>query len=317
MRFPSVLLLCGLIAAAPVLSAQQSSSAPAQNAAPATSQTTPAQSTTAQTPAKSATPPLRLESLPPEPHSLTPAQQKALETQRVLKAVNNLARSQANWGPVMSTPGASLTLVTKNEKSTQEGTQVTFTLHATGFQPGDSIKLFRWPLNSRVEQVATGLTVDASGQVICPEISQGDCLASMQPGDPVQIKDIAARGEPLRVAIGTPDGKKRAEVTIVPFPLEAVSNTCKLEVILGTRNAALVLLEGVGFPKNQKVDIHIVTFGKDHPVTTTTSALGGLIVAVLPAVAGHASGTTTISYHGATCSPSLTFPWGADSYHPL
>ncbi len=306
MRFPSVLLLCGLIAAAPVLSAQQTASAPAQKTT-----TTPAQTT------KPAPPPLRLESLPPEPKALTPAQQKALETKRVLAAINNLARNQVNWGPAMSTPGYSLALIDKGHKSSPEGTQVTFSLHATGFQPGDSLTLLRWPLDSTVQKVTSGLTVDNTGQVICPEISQGDCLASMQPGDPVHIKEIAARGEPLRVAVVEAKTEKRAETTIIPFPLENTSGSCKLETILGTKNAGLVLLEGSGFPKSAQVEIHIVTYGQDHPVTTTTTAAGGLVVAVLPAVTGHTSGTTTISYKGASCSPSVSFPWGANSYHPL
>lgn len=304
MRFPSVLMLCSLIAAAPVLAAQQTSSSPAQKStAPAATSSKPA--------------PLQLQSLPPEPKSLTPAQQKALETKRILHAIDNLARTQVNWGPAMSTPGTSLTLIDKGRKSTPEGTQVTYSLHATGFQPGDSLTLVRWPLNSRVKQVSTGLTVDGSGQVICPEISQGDCLASMQPGDPVHIKDVAARGEPLRVAVIEANTKKRAESTIIPFPIEAISNSCKMEAILGTKNASLVLLEGAGFPKNTKVEIHIVSYGKDNPITTTTSSVGGLAVAVLPGIAGHTSGTTTISYHGKACSPSLSFPWGKNSYHPL
>ncbi len=311
MRFPSVLLLCGLLAAAPALSAQQTTPSPAQS----TTTQQPAKTPPATT--KASPPPLRLESLPPEPKALTPAQEKALETKRIIAAVNTLARNQANWGPALSTPGASLMLVDKGHKSTPEGTQITFTLHAKGFQPGNSITLLRWPLDSGVKQVATGLTVDASGQLICPDISQGDCLTSMQPGDPVHVKTVAARGEPLRVAIISADHKKRAETTIIPFPIESTSNGCTLEAILGTKNASLVLLEGAGFPKNTQIELHIVTFGKDRPLTTTTNAAGGLIVADLPAVSGHTSGTTTISYHGSTCSPSLSFPWGANSYHPL
>lgn len=318
MRFPSVLLLCGIIAATPALSAQQTASKSSQNTTSTPAKTTATPSgATAQSSAKSSTPALHLESLPPLRHALTPAQQRALEAKRVLTAINHLALSQANWGPASSTPGYSLAVIDKGHKSTPEGTQVTFSLHAKGFQPGDSITLLRWPLDSPVKKIVSGLTVDATGQVICPEISQGDCLASMQPGDPVHVKDVAAQGEPLRLALVSANGKKRAETTIVPFPLVASSNTCKLEVLLGTKNAALVLLEGAGFPPKTKVELHIVTYGKDHPMTTTTTAHGGLIVAVLPAITGHTSGTTTVSYKGSSCSPSISFPWGKGSYHPL
>jgi len=318
MRFPSVLLLCGMIAAAPALIAQQTASSSSQGptGTPAQTTTTPSKAPE-QGKSQSSTPALHLESLPPLPRELTPAQQKALEAKRVLAEVNRIARNQVNWGPAMSTPGYSLAVIDKGHKSTPEGTQVTFSVHAKGFQPGDSLRLLRWPLDSAIKDVASGLTVDGTGQLICPEISQGNCLSSMQPGDPVHVTELAARGEPLRLAVVSADGRKQAEATIIPFPLEDTSNNCKLEVILGAKNSSLVLLEGAGFPPRTKVEVHIVSYGKDQPVTTTTNSQGGLIVAVLPEIAGHASGTTTVSYKGSSCSPSLSFPWGKGSYHPL
>lgn len=334
MRLSSVLLLCGLLVAAPSLFAQQSPSAPApstlpappkavssakaqsQTSAPATSSTLKSATATQKT-TKSSTPPLRLESLPPLPHKLTPAQQKALRTKNIIHAINTLARSEARWGAAGSTPGYSLRLIAKSHKKTPEGLQISFTLHATGFKPGDALNLFRWPISSPTHKVTGGLTVDSSGQVICPEISQGDCLASMQPGDPVHIKAVAAKGEPVRVAVTSSNGKVRAEATVIPFPLEVTSNSCKMEIILGTKNASLVLLEGVGFPKSQKIKFHVVTDGQDHPVTVNSSKAGSLIAALLPAIPGHSSGTSTVSYHGATCSPSISFPWGKGSYHPI
>jgi hypothetical protein len=318
MHFSSVLLLCGLVAAVPSLSAQTTS-------APNTGSTTmanPAPQTTskaASTPQNSApAAPLKLESLPPEPHTLTPAQIAKLREQRILQATTQLARNEAAWGPAHSTPGTSLQMVETSRKSTPQGLQITYTFKVKGFKPSDNLRLIQWPLDQNLKVLNTGLSLDAQGQLICPAITQGDCLSSMQPGDAVKFATTAARGEALRLAVFDDTTKQHAETTFIPFPLLYKGKSCQLEVMLGVKNAALVLLEGVGFPASKTLQIQTTSNGENHPVTTTTSASGQLLAALMPVVANKTSGTATLSYDGGpTCSPSLSFPWGEGSYHAV
>ncbi len=312
MRLSCVLLLCGLVAAVPSLSAQITS-------APNTGSTTTANSAPQAASQTNSTPaPLKLESLPPEPHTLTPEQIARLREQRILQATTQLARSEASWGPARSTPGTSLEMIESGRKSTPEGIQITYTFRVKGFKASDNLRLIQWPLDENLKVLNTGLSVDGQGQLICPAITQGDCLSSMQPGDPARLVTTAARGEALRIALFDDTSKQHAETTALPFPLLYNGKICQLEVILGVKNAALVLLEGVGFPPSKAIKIDATTYGEDRPVTSTTSAEGQLLAAFMPVVANHDTGTTTLHYDGGPgCSPSLSFPWGAGSYHAV
>lgn len=323
MRLSSVLLLCGLVAAVPSLSAQ-TTTAPntgdttVANPAPQTTSTTtstpPAQTTT---PGTAPAAPLKLESLPPEPTTLTPQQIAKLRAERFEAAATQLARNQAAWGPQRSSPGTSIEMVEASRKSTPEGIQITYTFKAKGFKVGDNLRLIRWPLDRNLATLNNGLSVDDQGQLICPAITQGDCLSSMQPGELAKLTTTAAKGEAIRVALFDTTTKQHAETTAVPFPALYSSKTCKMEMLLSVKNAALVLLEGVGFPPSKRIQIDATAYGQDHPITTTTGAQGQLLIAFMPPVAGHDSGTTTIHYDGAECKPTLTFPWGPGSYQAV
>lgn len=320
MRLFSVFLLCGLAASACSLSAQ-TTTAPdtgSTTVSPATQTTgTTTKATTGTTTESTKVPSLRLESLPPEPHTLTPAQIAHLRAEQIAAAATELARNQAAWGAENSTPGTSLTLVNTGSKPTPEGLQMTYTFKATGFKEGDNLRLLRWPLDKSLTLLTDGLTVDDQGQLICPAITQGDCLSSMQPGQLAQLSTTAARGEAIRVAVYDVTSKKRAEASIIPFPALYSSPTCKMEMLLSVRNAALVLLEGVGFPPSQTIRLTATTDGESHPLDTKSNAKGQILIAFMPDVAHEKSGNVTVSYNDAACKATLSFPWGLDSYHAV
>lgn len=315
MRLFPVLLLCGFAASACSLSAQTTS---ATNTGSAAVSNPTAASTTQKTSTGTATvPALRLESLPPEPHTLTPEQIAQLRAEQIANAATELARNQAAWGAEHSTPGTSLTMIEAGSKQTPEGLLLTYTFKATGFREGDNLRLVRWPLDQSLSTLTDGLTVDDQGQLICPAITQGECLSSMQPGQLAQLSTTAARGEAIRVAVYDVSSKRHAETTSIPFPALYSSPTCKMEMILSVRNAALVLLEGVGFPPSQMIHLTADTNGTAHPLETKSSAKGQILIAFMPSVAHEKSGNITVSYAGQSCKATLSFPWGLDSYHAV
>jgi hypothetical protein len=238
-----------------------------------------------------------------------------MQQQRLLQAASQLAQNEARWGPLISTPGTALTMKEAGRQSTPQGAEITYTLNATGFTPGDSLKLLRWPLDSNMQLVTDGLTVDGLGQVICPSISKGGCLKTMQPGAPVKITTTAADGEAIRVAV-TDGARKHAAAYVVPFTVSASDRGCQLEMLLGVKNAGLVLVEGHGFPASTPVELETSSYGDQRQIKTTTDASGNLAVGILPGVANHLTGQTTVHYAGATCSPTLTFAWGQGTYKP-
>ena len=158
-----------------------------------------------------------------------------------------------------------------------------------------------------------------------------DCSATMQPHQPVEIQATVAPGEAVRVALLTMDRKRGAAASTIPFPLANVDKGCRLQVILGMKNAALVLIDGTGFPANTALTLDAITGDTTRPLHLKTSAEGRIIFPLLAGAKGETSGETTVRFAGVNrpptlntptaavpptpdCAPSVTYHWGEGSY---
>lgn len=327
-------------------SAQTSASQPAAQQPATQQQTTPApQPAQPQQSSK----PLQLQDLPPDAHTLTPEEQAQLRQQRTVQAALQLAQLQARWGAGMSTAGLSASLVEVGKSKSADGTtQVAYHVAGTGFTPGDSLSLIRWPLDSQAETVMSGLTLDPNGTAICPEkplppvpVLPGekprpaprgpDCKTVMEAGQPVIVTATGAKGEAVRIALIDNDRQKGAATTAVPFPLANEDKGCRLQVLLGLKDASMVLIDGTGFPPNTPLKLESMVGGHTRTLSPRSSADGHFIVVDLPGDQGETSGTATVRFAGIThvpsledsknpppadpqCAPSVTFPWGKGSY---
>ena len=338
MHFPSV-LFAGCLAASLYLSASGQTMdqgyGSQQQQAPAT----------AQTPAGQApTPQLKLESLPPDPHTPTPEEEAAADAARQRMQVQRVAAAMANWGPKASSPGITLTLKEMSREKVASGTLITYRLSATGFASGTRLTLLRWPLNQNVTAVMNGIDIDASGTAVCaspgpalsaptaagsgpssdaakdskpttaPNPSVQACTKTMQPNAPVEIAVTAARGEAVRVGLLAEDRKSGAATSVVPFPIVGENNGCKLQVVLGAKDAELVLIEGDGFKPDQPFTAGTESFGLKSSLAAKPDAQGHFVAAMTPYVQGHDSGDTVIYYQSQACTPTVSFHWGKDSY---
>jgi hypothetical protein len=302
----------------------------AQSAQQPAQQSTPAQQTPP--PAQSGTPQLQLRDLPADPHTPTPeelAQQKAAQMRLELARI---ASAQANWGPAVSAPGMSVALKETGRTKTATGTQITWQITGTGFTPDMQLTLVRWPLNQAVTDVMSGITVDATGTAVCGSAAPGpqapadstpaasqqapSCTKTMQPGAPVTITATAAKGEAIRAALVAADHKHGAAASLVPFPLEGVDKSCKIDVILGSKDAELVLVKGEGFQKDATYTLGTESYSEKHPLTVAINPQGRFTAALTPWVPGHDTGDTVVYYQSSTCSPTVSFNWGKDSYKP-
>ena len=345
---------------APAQSTSPASSAPqpaAQTAPPAASTQSNAQTQPAN-PSASQQAPLRLQDLPPDPHTPTPAEQAEQRQQRMLAAASQLASAQARWGPEISTPGISIALVEMGRTKAPSGaTQISYQVKGSGFSPGEAVNLVRWPLDSSAKTVMSGITFDPQGNAICTgtsatptpapaapgspapaagspaaqAVTAPSCTTSMQPKERLHLDATVAAGEVVRVALVDEAKKRGAATSAVPFPIANEDKGCRLQVLLGVRNADLVLVEGTGFPANTGVKLESTTAGQARDINTKTNADGHLVVAVLPAQKDLETGDTTVRFAGVVhaptlnnsttpapadpaCAPSVTFHWGKDSY---
>jgi hypothetical protein len=308
MRFVSVLVIGGALASLSFPSFAQST--PASD--PSAAQTAPAQPAapaTQQTPA-----PLQLHDLPPDPHTPTAEEKAEQQAAEQSLQIRRLAAAQNNWGQANSAPGMSLTLKETGRTPTPDGVKITYQLQGTGFTPDLKLSLLRWPLNQNVETLMDGITVNAAGTAICEATAGGSCSKTTKPGAPIEVTATLAKGEALRVALIAPDKKHGAAVALVPFPIAAEDKGCKLQAIRGSKNNELVLIKGEGFTTTDTFVAGSESFGEKHPITAKPNPDGHFVVALTPWVTGHDSGDTVVYAQNATCSPTLSFHWGKDSY---
>jgi len=317
MRFSSLLIAGGLLAS---LSFSLPSSGFAQ-VAPASDtqapQTTPAPQTpapAAQPPAAAAPAPLKLESLPPSPHTPTPEEEAAIQAERVRAQIQRLAVAQNNWGAADSAPGMALALKETGRAKTANGTEITYQITATGFPPDLKLTLIRWPLNQQISPVMDGIVINSAGTAVCGGTDAGSCGKTMQANAPVEVKVTAAKGEAVRVGLVTADKKQGAATSAVPFPLSGEDKGCKLQVLLGTKNAELVLIQGDGFNPSTAFTMGAESFGQKQTINAKPNAQGHFVAAMTPWINGHDNGDTVIYYQSDACTPTLSFHWGKDTY---
>lgn len=317
-------------------------------------------------------PPLQLQSLPPDEHTLTPAEQAQVQREQAYRTALRVAKLTARWGPAMSTPGVSITLVqTARTKTPSGATQFTYQIAGSGFRAGEKLNLVRWPLGGPMNTEMGGLVLNAKGIAVCgasanpapappaegrtiapaPSLSAApvpqtasapvaeapSCADTMKLNQPVEIQTSAAPGEPIRVALIGEDRSNGAATQTVPFPIANTDKSCSLQVLLGLKNADMVILEGQGFPPNSSLKIETSTNNQRRTLTAQTDAGGHMAMVILPAVPGQTTGTITVRYAGALtrpsaatpatpagtatpaatdagCAPAVTFPWGPGSY---
>lgn len=335
MRFFSVLFAGGVVASLSLSSFAQTAdfgtSAPQQQATPQQQQASPAQQQQTAPAAQSApVAPLTLESLPPDPRTPTPEERAAQEAAQMRAQITRLAQSQANWGPKLSSPGITLTMKEMSRTKTPSGTQITYRLTGTGFAPGSRLTLLRWVLNqNELTPLMGGIVIDATGAAVCGEplptmstktdatpakTAATECSKTMQANAPVEITTTAAKGEAVRLALVAEDKKGGAATSAVPFPLVGEDRGCKLQVLLGSKDAEMALIVGDGFKASDNFTFGAETFGQKVTLGAKPDAQGHFAAAVTPYVPGHDSGDTVIFYQSDVCTPTLSFHWGKGSY---
>jgi hypothetical protein len=157
------------------------------------------------------------------------------------------------------------------------------------------------------------------------------CWQTMQQQQPVEIQTTAAAGEAIRIAVMSADRKHGAAASSIPFPIASTDKGCSLQVIIGMKDAGLVLIDGSGFPPNTPLTLDATTGDNLRPLHPRANAEGRIVVPLLTGAKGQASGDTTIRFAGLNrqptldtpkddaqpapdCAPAVTFHWGDGTY---
>jgi hypothetical protein len=224
-----------------------------------------------------------------------------------MKAAQEIIKMHANWGPGASAPGAILTL----KEASREGGQVSYRLYAEGLPRDRTYAVIQWPVTMQKPAVLLqGVTFDGSGLAICAG-RPGKCGRPEIPDDPIDFKFRPVEGEPIRLAVAATDAPAlRAFVKMVPTPIAAQDQGCRLEGVLLMPHGEIVFVEASGFPVDADLAMRSDSEGEVKEGKAKANGRGEWNTSILPAKAGLKSGKIRIRVSGPKCSPEISVPWG-------
>ena len=216
----------------------------------------------------------------------------------------DVLKAHAAWLK-QSSPGATL----EATQVVRDGSSVQYHLFAKGLPSDASYWVMAWPVTAAAPQVLTeGVSIGKDGIVMCAGRGPLQCGDASKKDDPIEFTFNPAKGEPFRLAVVS--HTLRAAIVLVPLPIEGKDKGCTISVVRLTPKFELAYATGTDFPPNSEVQFDTQSYGEKNPVVAKTDANGNLDFGLLPFVAGHAKGTTTVKAIGGQCSPSLKFDWG-------
>ncbi|HUN86020.1 MAG TPA: hypothetical protein VMU48_16700 [Terracidiphilus sp.] len=175
-----------------------------------------------------------------------------------------------------------------------------------------------WKIGSAPQLMPGDVYVNAKGLLMAhkprPDQENRD---SVDEDDEVDFAIQAARGEPARFILATPDGKLAVPGTVVPYPIQSQDRSCRLEARLALPEAIAVMLYADGLAPNSDVAFHALSEGESHDGVFHADAHGHGAAITLPNVKGKDAGILKVSVSTNECSTSVEVPWGKGSYKPL
>ncbi len=234
------------------------------------------------------------------------ARGQGMTDEQATKVAQDMARQHEAWRSQLSSPGTSI----QAKVFGRDGAVVNYRLYVSGLPADTLYKVMSWPIDEDKPSVAMeGVSLGQDGMVMCTGRQAGECKREM--GDELGALDFGFRsmkGMPFRVLVG--NSKLRVAAVIIPDPITASEKGCSLNVERLTPNFELANLTGSGYAPGAQVPYSSESYGERLTGTTTADAAGRIHFIILPGVAGHTGGTTTVIATGAACTPTINFQWG-------
>ena len=173
-----------------------------------------------------------------------------------------------------------------------------------------------WRIGSPVRYSHKPLYVNAKGLVMTHlPLPEQEGKEAADKADEVEVDLKAARGEPIRYMLASPDGKLFYSGTIVVHPIESKDGNCRLEARLGLPAGQTVLVYVDGLLPNVQVPLQSISEGESHIPMLSSDSHGHAVSIVAPYVTGKEAGVVKMAVASAGCSVSVEVPWGKGSYH--
>jgi hypothetical protein len=130
--------------------------------------------------------------------------------------------------------------------------------------------------------------------------------------DEYDVTAVTDSAVPTRFLLTSRDRQLMIYGTLVPNPVVAEEQGCRLEVRIAQPDATAVLIIVDRFPAKAKIPVVLESEGSTTSPMLNTNAEGHAVMAVFPYVAGIAQGTLKTSAEGPGCVPYVVIPWGVE-----
>jgi hypothetical protein len=134
------------------------------------------------------------------------------------------------------------------------------------------------------------------------------------PNDEFVFMPVTDIAEPVRFLFTSMDMQLQIFDTLVPHPMVAEDQGCKLEVRIAQPDTKAVLVLADGFPAKSKIPLLLESEGETIVQEMITDFNGHAVVADFPYVLGKTQGNLKATAEGPHCVPSVALPWGPDTH---
>ena len=234
------------------------------------------------------------------------------------KVLFALLERQAGWDAEKGEPnplGLSLRFV-KIDQQSKAGERVTarYRIFAEGAPENKIFSFTSWTLSNSPTLDAHDFYVNGQGLVMLHKPTPEQELIVEAPGDELVVTTVTRSAEPIRFLFARRDGELGLYATLIPHPVMAEEQGCRVEVRIAQPDATAVLIVADGFPAKDKMTLVIESGEEAVSEVLTTNADGRAVMAVFPFVPGKTHGVLKASAQGPNCLPQVVFPWGEETH---
>ncbi|MGD0547709.1 MAG: hypothetical protein ABR991_07745 [Terracidiphilus sp.] len=232
------------------------------------------------------------------------------------KDLRTLVDRQARWDDSKlgdpSTSGLHLHFEKIDERATPEGrVAARYRVFAEGAPENKIFVLHSWLVDNTFTTDPHDIYVNNQGLLMLhkPKPEQESSMSAAD--DELDVLAAADSAEPVRFVLAGRDGEIQIFGTVVPHPVVADDQGCRLEVRIAQPDAKTVLVVADGFPAKAKIPLVLESEGSEVVDVMDTDLNGHAMAAVLPYLSGKAKGILKATAEGPACIPSVVLPWGA------
>jgi len=171
-----------------------------------------------------------------------------------------------------------------------------------------------WPVGKKVSADSRDIYVNGQGLLMIHRPKPEQESSFNAGDDELEIAPVTETAEPIRFVLTSKDGQLRVFGTLVPHPLAADDQGCRLEVRIAQPESATFLIVADRFPENAKIPLVLESEGMIAREMLLTDSNGHAVMAGSPSVPHKAQGTFKATAEGPHCLPSVLLPWSVDPH---